>query len=369
MHILMTTDTVGGVWTYTRELVRGLVRRGHQVTLISFGRIPSQEQATWMHGLGDLEYRATRFRLEWMQDAERDIGESKAYLQNVVKEVKPDLLHCNQFAYGGLKVDIPRIVVAHSDVVSWWVGVHGEEPPESAWLRWYRDTVSGGLSAATAVVAPSQFMLNAVRKYYLQPASSQLIHNGRNPYQFDPQAKKDGYILAVGRIWDQAKQIHLLTQREHPFQVWIVGSQKHPDKLVARHADNGNSTAAGVKFYGEQSENRLRVLYAHAAAYAATSCYEPFGLAPLEAALSRCAVVANDIPTFHELWGDSAYYFRQNDADSLAAAIRTLSSNPRLRMEYGERAYLRARRNFSADQMVDNYERLYCSVAVQEAAA
>ncbi|HKN32734.1 MAG TPA: glycosyltransferase family 4 protein [Terriglobales bacterium] len=368
MHILMTTDTVGGVWSYTRELVSGLVRHGHQVTLISFGKVPSQEQAVWMQGLGDFEYRATGFRLEWMHEAERDIEESKAYLQSVVDEVKPDLLHSNQFAYGALKADIPRIVVAHSDVVSWWVGVHKEEPPESQWLRWYREVVSCGLSQATAVVAPSQFMLSAVQKHHVKPAVSRVIHNGRNPYLFEPQASKDGYILAVGRVWDQAKQISLLTKREHPLQVWIVGSQKHPDKWVAGHAGNGNGRP-GIKFYGEQSESRLRVLYAHAAAYAATSCYEPFGLAPLEAALSRCAVVANDIPTFQELWGDSAYYFRHNDADSLAAAIQKLSSNPDLRFEYGERAYLRARQKFTADQMVDAYERLYCSVAVQEAAA
>ena len=67
MHILMTTDTVGGVWSYTRELVSGLVRHGHQVTLISFGKVPSQEQAVWMQGLGDFEYRATGFRLLALQ--------------------------------------------------------------------------------------------------------------------------------------------------------------------------------------------------------------------------------------------------------------------------------------------------------------
>jgi len=77
MHILMTTDTVGGVWSYTRELVSGLVRHGHQVTLISFGKVPSQEQAVWMQGLGDFEYRATGFRLEWMHEAERDIAKCR----------------------------------------------------------------------------------------------------------------------------------------------------------------------------------------------------------------------------------------------------------------------------------------------------
>jgi len=37
--------------------------------------------------------------------------------------------------------------------------------------------------------------------------------------------------------------------------------------------------------------------------------YEPFGLAPLEAALSRCAIVANDIPSLREVWGSAAMYF------------------------------------------------------------
>src|SRR5437899_10223395 len=38
-------------------------------------------------------------------------------------------------------------------------------------------------------------------------------------------------------------------------------------RSVAGHAGNGNGRP-GIKFYGEQSESRLRVLYAHAAAYA-----------------------------------------------------------------------------------------------------
>jgi glycogen(starch) synthase len=68
MHILVTADTLGGVWTYTRELVAGLVRGGDRVTLVSFGDIPTAAQTTWMEGLPDLDYRPTAFKLEWMLD-------------------------------------------------------------------------------------------------------------------------------------------------------------------------------------------------------------------------------------------------------------------------------------------------------------
>src|SRR5947209_2975673 len=119
MHVLITADTIGGVWTYTRELVCGLLRRGVQVTLVSFGEIPAPAQAEWLEGQRNVDFRPTAFRLEWMQEAPEDLPASADYLQAVVEEVKPDLLHLNQFCYGNLPGDVPRLVAAHSDVVSW----------------------------------------------------------------------------------------------------------------------------------------------------------------------------------------------------------------------------------------------------------
>ena len=52
MHVLVTADTVGGVWTYARELVTGLVRRGVRVTLVSFGDIPNRAQMAWLKACG-----------------------------------------------------------------------------------------------------------------------------------------------------------------------------------------------------------------------------------------------------------------------------------------------------------------------------
>src|SRR5436305_15097119 len=117
MHLLMTADTVGGVWTYTRELVTQLSRRGLKITLVSFGEIPSPTQTEWIDSLPDVSYHPTAFRLEWMQDSQSDLAESARFLQTLIEETKPDLLHLNQFYFGNLACDLPRIVVAHSDVV------------------------------------------------------------------------------------------------------------------------------------------------------------------------------------------------------------------------------------------------------------
>jgi glycosyltransferase involved in cell wall biosynthesis len=82
-------------------------------------------------------------------------------------------------------------------------------------------------------------------------------------------------------------------------------------------------------------------------------------MSSLDAAFSRCAIVANDIPSFRELWGDAALYFRTNDADSLAAILRQLDSDHPLRQAYANRAFARARERFTTHRMIDQYLDLY----------
>ena len=127
MHVLVTADSLSGSWTYTRELVTGLVTRGVQVTLVSFGEIPLPEQTSWMDHLHGLDYRPTAFRLEWMQEAEDDLAESSAFLAALVRELRPDVLHLNQFCYGNLAVDVPRVVMAHGDLITWKHAVHDHQ--------------------------------------------------------------------------------------------------------------------------------------------------------------------------------------------------------------------------------------------------
>lgn len=435
MHVLITSDTVGGVWTYTQELVTGLATRGHRITFVSFGRLPSADQAAWLRNLASVDYRPTEYRLEWMEVAERDIEESRRYLEFLVREVQPDVLHFNQYCYGDIDVDVPRIVVAHSDVVSWWVAVHGCEPDDTPWMQRYRGHVANGLRAADMVVAPSQWMLDAVARHYVAPKHGTVIYNGRSPELFNPDRGKEDYVLSVGRIWDEGKHVSLLLEpksapslvadgtndtravyssvaphtepssggasqlspgrqpwvrRQHDaspggttenspaLQLWEssneetspVGTAEVPQiSIVGWTQEPGREKKAlptcppNVHLLGPKSQDELRHLYAEASIYAATSRYEPFGLSPLEAALSRCALVMNDIPVFHELWGDAATYFRKDDPADLSRALARLSNNPELRNRFANKAFLRACQKFAASRMVAEYESAYHQVA------
>jgi glycogen synthase len=356
MYVLITSDTVGGVWTYTQELVTGLVHAGHRVTLVSFGKLPLPHQTAWMQALSGLDYRPTEYRLEWMEVAERDIEESKRYLELLIAEVRPDMLHFSQYCYGDLATSIPKVVVAHSDIVSWWTAVHGREPDETPWMRNYHNAVSNGLRGADLVVAPSRWMLDQVSKHYLQPAAERVIYNGRTPASFDPKAQKEDSVLSVGRVWDPAKNVSLLMERGQESPVSIVGWEREPGR---EHHHRDVQAAANVSLMGPKSQAELRSLYSRAGIYAAPSRYEPFGLAPLEAALSRCALVMNDNPVFHELWTDSAVFFKRDNAEDCARKINELRRNPELRDKHANRAYKTACEKFSASRMVEQYEQAY----------
>src|SRR5262249_51268601 len=157
------------------------------------------------------------------------------------------------------------------------------------------------------------------------PQDSLVVHNGRSPSFFDPDLPKEGAVLCAGRLWDAGKQVALLLEAGLAAPVWIAGDGAGDRLRPGR--------CSGVRFYGLLAESEMRGLFARAGIYAATSCYEPFGLAPLEAALSRCAIVANDIPSLRELWGENVLYFRRNDANALREAIARLRSDEAMRLE------------------------------------
>jgi len=152
-----------------------------------------------------------------------------------------------------------------------------------------------------------------------------------------------------------------------PAPVCIVGADRHPE--AERNGFAAGQARPNVQLLPQQSEGEMTRILARASIYAAPSRYEPFGLAPVEAALSRCAIVASDIPVLRELWQDAAVFFRDNDAQALKSALEFLVEDPALRAEYANLAYTLAREKFTAERMVNEYMELYRTLAPAAVAA
>jgi glycosyltransferase involved in cell wall biosynthesis len=95
-----------------------------------------------------------------------------------------------------------------------------------------------------------------------------------------------------------------------------------------------------------------------AALFAHPSRYEPFGLAPLEAAHAGCALVLADLPELRELWDGAATFVPPGDAAGWASALGALIDDPDRRRASAEAAVARAA-DHGAAAMVAAYAASY----------
>ncbi len=365
MHVLLTTDSVGGVWTYTAELTAGLLRGGHQITLMTLGRRFDPAQRFWVESMRSPRFLCveTEFRLEWMDDAGEDLRRSDELLRELVRKGQPDLLHTNQFAYGELADILPVLLTGHSDVLSWWEAVYGERVSDTGRLRAYTALVRAGLQAATRLAAPTAWMAREMREQYGVNRQVEVIPNGRTPELFDSGCEKVLQAVTVGRAWDPGKNVQILEQINVPMPLWIAGeaAMPSPSGHVADVEEAAN--VKGVGYLGRQDAAQLRELYSRTAIYVATSLYEPFGLAPLEGALSGCALVLSDLPTLREIWDGAAIFYPAGDAHALEHVLRRLADDPVPVKDAAGRALARARSRYGARDMVRRHEAVYSSLA------
>jgi glycogen synthase len=348
-HVLMTTDTVGGVWTYTLELARSLRTFNVDVTLATMGQPLSKDQRRAVRLLPNVDVHESNFRLEWMENPWEDVAAAGEWLLALRHRVKPDLVHSNNYVHGALPWNVPVIVVGHSCMFSWWKAVHKESPPVT-WGR-YRDEVTLGLSAASAVIAPSAWMLDQLTKLYGPFRNGHVIPNGHRPEGFHVGSKWP-LVLCAGRLWDKAKNVSALAEvaGRITWPIYVAGEERFGSSTYTLNRE--------LRYLGQLTADDLARWMAQASIFATPARYEPFGLTVLEAALSGCALVLGDIPSLRENWDGAAVFVEPDDTGALEAAIRRLVQNPDEIRTLSRLAYSRAQ-SYGAERMGLKYLELY----------
>lgn len=348
-RVLMTADTIGGVWNYCMELCSALLQEA-TFYLVTTGAPLQPEQRKQVDALPNVVLYETAYKLEWMPDPWNDIDVSGDWLLALEKRLQPHLIHLNSYAYAALPFIAPKIVIAHSDVFSWWWAVKGELPP-AEWNTYYR-RVKQGLEAADTIVGISKASLHIMFRLFDVHHKSKIIYNGRNPSAFYT-APKQQVVMGMGRVWDESKNIKLLIEAAPQIraQVWIAGENQFSQSQlpVALEPVKYLGRLDGAEVVAALSATKVFVLPAH---------YEPFGFAALEAALCGCALVLGNIPTLREIWQDAALYVDGDDAGSLANTVNTLLADDAVQQTLAAKAKQRALQ-FTSDRMAANYLALY----------
>jgi glycosyltransferase involved in cell wall biosynthesis len=344
MKVLISTDTAGGILTYTAELAAALERQGDEVVVATMGPRLRREQRALLPS----RIHESGFRLEWMEDPWDEVAAAGRWLLSLEEEEGPDVVHLCSYAHGALPFQAPKVLVTHSCVPSWWRAVHGIEPA-AEWNR-YREEMSAGLAGADAVVAPTRAMLDELeRDHDLAPDAAIVIHHGTSTPLATPRDEKRQLLMgSAGRLWDPAKNLVTLDAAAEGL-AWpvVVAGDLGPEGRT-RHAES----------VGVLDPAALAELRRGASIYAAPAVYEPFGVGILEAARDRCALVLGYIPSLRELWNDAAIFVEPRDERALHEVLEALTADKYLRADLAERAQRRAA-TYSIARTARAYRRLY----------
>ncbi len=348
-RILMTTDTVGGVWTYARVLAGRFAGRGPEVVLAAMGGEPDEPARRRLEQLPGVELHCADLALEWMDSPWEEVDRAGDWLRDLCETTDPDVVHLNNYAHGDLGWGRPVLMVGHSCVCSWFEAVEGRAAP--ARFDEYRRRVAAGLRAADLVAAPTRAMLVSLKRHYGPLPECRVVSNGLCPERFASRPAEP-MVLTAGRLWDEAKNVAAVREvaAESSWPVYVAGRQESPD--------GGEVDLGGLQVLGELAREDLKEWYARAPVYALPARYEPFGLTPLEAAMSGCALVLGDIDSLREVWGKSAIYVDPDAPRELAEVLEAFAGDPALLGEMQRRAAGRARR-YRADRMAHRYLELY----------
>jgi glycogen synthase len=355
-RVLLTADTVGGVWTYAIELARGLASRHWQVHLATMGAPLSRGQRGEAAAVPGLQLHEGPWKLEWMEAPWADLEHAARWLLALEQELRPRVVHLNQYCFGVLPFQAPTLLVAHSCVSSWWRAVHGTPAP-AQWAR-YRDCVAQGLAGASCVGAPTAAMLQNLTRDYGWQGPGVVLPNGRDPRLFAPAAVRQPFVLSAGRLWDEAKNLSALETVAPglPWPIRVAGSLEAPQGHQRK--------PQWVQALGQLPPAELAREMSRAAIYALPARYEPFGLSVLEAAMSGCALVLGDIDSLRENWQEAALFVDPSDPAALKGALRRLITDTALRETLADAARQRAR-HFSAERMVQAVLAAYCGLPVR----
>ena len=138
----MTTDTVGGVWTFTIDLAQALYKRGFQVWLAAMGGPANDSQQREAGLIPGLRLFDSAYKLEWMENPWDDVAESGRWLLGLAAQCEPEIVHLNSFGHAALPWRVPVVLTAHSCVATWWKAVKGEDLPKPKSARSVAQRVS-----------------------------------------------------------------------------------------------------------------------------------------------------------------------------------------------------------------------------------
>lgn len=358
---------VGGVESHVHDVARELVRRGHEVAVVTSSE-PGAPRRETLDGVQVLRSPTLTTLLR---------SPVTPRMSQDLREVETDLYHAHSppplasyFAARAAEATRrPLVLTYHCDLE-----VPGPFGPLVVGL--YRRTLEAyTMARVRGVVATTQTYAATSRSVWNRDAV--IVPNAVDAERFHPRVTGDAVrarhaippdaflVLFVGRLVRHKGVQHLLrAMRGVDARLLVVGSGEYGGVLRRMAAAPG--LREKVVFAGRVDHQELPRYYAACDLFVlpSTSRLEAFGIAALEAMASGKPVVVADVPGVREVVedGQEGLLAEPMNPEDLARQVRVLQEDAGARRAMGARARRKVEEAFTIRSVVDRLEALYQEV-------
>ena len=316
----------GGTELVVHELVEGLVRRGHEVTLFATGDSLTEGTLRWRYPAG-----------QWPPDHMTDL-DHVAWAMEEVGNGPFDVVHAHSASALAFRGLVPRCPMAYTIH-------HARDERLSSFYRHHHHAYFVAISADQA------------RREMPLPRLT-VIHHGVDPADFRAVPVPSECICFIGRLAEEKGPATAIDMaREAGLPIRVAGTVHPQDRGYVDLELTHRFAQPHVTFLGPVDLQAKSAMLQRARALAAPITWnEPFGLIAIEAMMSGCPVVGFSRGSLPELVEKGVTGYLAEDEKEMVELIRPggpIDGFDRLRCR------ARAIERFSSARMVADYERLY----------
>src|SRR3546814_653589 len=239
MRVLMTTGAVGGVWTYSLALARGLCSEGWSVTLVVLGPSPDVAQRQDVAAIDGCTLMITDLPLDWTANGDEAVAQAGQTIAELADECDANIIHLNSPALAAdVRFNQPVIGACHSCLASWWRTMrNGPLPPE---FERHEALLRRGYARCSALLAPSRSFAELTAEIY-GIAAPTVVYNGWKAPPASGIERQPNMIFTAGRLWDEAKGMAVMAGAAE--QMWLSSEARRLGKEWGSPWRFGGSTS------------------------------------------------------------------------------------------------------------------------------
>jgi len=237
----------------------------------------------------------------------------------------------------------------------------------------YKSVISKAVLKSTKIITPSNFVKGEIVKTFdVDPQKIVVTYEAAEEEYFNHKLSTTNhkpFILYVGNAYPHKNLNHLLDAFKILTTDHQLGTinliivcprdvfwQRLQQEITNRNLENN------VEMKGYLGSIDLSKLFSQSIAYVFPSLSEGFGIPGLNAMAASVPLIASNIPTLKEIYGDAAMYFDPKNPKDIAEKIKKILSSDKIRSELVEKEKSQVKK-YSWQKMAEETLKVYESQA------